>query len=127
MMFDGFENARKALGSEMSGFVGAFGFDEFEDRMCPMCKTHESDIKETGVVGCVNCFKVFRDTISRAAYKIHGRLEHLGRVPQKIVSEAEKEREIQELRVKMQECAAKEDFEGANAYKRKIEQIKGEN
>ena len=90
-MFDGFENARRALGGEMSGFSG-FGFDDqFEDRICPMCKTHESDIKETGIVGCANCFKVFRDTISREAYKIHGRLEHLGRVPQKIVSEAEKE------------------------------------
>jgi len=121
-MFDGFQNAVNSLYQ-----TGDF-MDEsyFEDRVCPRCKTRESDVKETGVLGCANCFKVFRDTISRAAYRIHGRLEHLGKVPQKTVSKAEKEREIAELQKLMRECAEREDYDQANAYKRKIESLKGE-
>ena len=122
-MFDGFVSSESNY-----DFGGKFlgGALEEEDRICPKCKTRESDVKETGTVGCANCYKVFRDTVSRTAYRYHGRLEHLGKVPVKHVSKAEKEREIEELHRLMVECASKEDFEGASAYKRKIESLKGE-
>ena len=121
-MIDGFLTSRGGFGENMDFQAVMNDFEE--DRMCPSCKTHESDIRETGEVGCANCFKVFRDLVSRQAYKIHGRLEHLGKVPVKVVSKAEKQKEIQALREKMQKCVEAEDFEGASIFKRQIESLK---
>ena len=122
-MFDGFSNAVSSLYSSGDLYNNE---NFFEDKVCPKCKTHESDVRETSHVGCAHCYKVFRDTVSRAAYRLHGRLEHFGKVPARRVSKAEKQREIEVLRAQMIEAAKNEDFEAATALKRKIESLKGE-
>ena len=126
-MYDNISNVMGNLGSFDNYNNAGFGGDFFEeDRVCPMCKTHESDVKETNMVGCAHCYKVFRDTVSRIGYRLHGRLEHLGKVPVKRVSRAETEKQIAELKKLMHEAAAREDFEGAQNYKRKLDAILGE-
>lgn len=103
-----------------------FASSFYENKVCPRCKTYESDVRETGVVGCSQCYTEFRDLLSRMAYQHHGRLEHLGKVPQKSLNKAQKQKEIEELRKLMLDCARVENFDQANIYKRKIDQLKGE-
>jgi len=97
-----------------------------EDKVCPKCKTRESDVQETSFVGCAHCYKVFRDTVSRIGYSYHGRLDHLGKVPSKAITKSQKLKEIEELEKLMYESAERQDYEAAQNYKRKIEGLRSE-
>ena len=98
----------------------------FEDKQCPKCKTRLSDLKETSFVGCDNCYRIFNDTVRQMAYRYHGRVEHLGKIPVKQVDRASKLKEIERLEKLKKQYADAEDYEQANAMKRKIEQIRSE-
>lgn len=120
--FDNVVNNLFNLKSEM-----LFGDNNyFEDKQCPKCKTHLSDLKETSFVGCEHCYRVFNDTIRQMAYRYHGRVEHLGKIPVKQVDRASKLKEIERLEKLKKQYADAEDYEQANAMKRKIEQIRSE-
>ena len=97
-----------------------------EDRICPVCKSHESDVTDTSFVGCPNCYKVFRDACSRIAYRYHGRIEHFGRVPSKQITKSQKKKEIEELEKLMYECANRQDYEQAQILKRKVDALRSE-
>ena len=98
----------------------------FRDVECPKCKTRLSDLKETSFVGCAYCYKVFKDTIHDMAYRYHGRVEHLGKIPTKQIDRNAKLKEIEDLEVLKKKYADEEDFEQAGAIKRKIEKLRSE-
>lgn len=98
----------------------------FEDKQCPRCKTRLSDLKETSFVGCEHCYKMFNDAVRQIAYRYHGRVEHLGKVPMRQVDRATKIKEIERLEKLKKQYADNEEYEQANAMKRKIEQLRGE-
>ena len=98
----------------------------FEDIECPKCKTRLSDLQEMSFVGCAHCYKVFHEAVRQMAYRYHGRVEHLGKVPVIQIDRATKMKEIERLEKLKKQYADAEDYDNANLMKRKIEQLKGE-
>ena len=97
-----------------------------EDIECPRCKSRLSDFKDTSFVGCANCYKVFREAVRQMAYRYHGRVEHLGKIPVVQIDRASKLKEIERLEKLKKQYADAEKYEEANAMKRKIEQLRSE-
>lgn len=122
-----FDNAVNSLFGFKNEFDELFsnGY-AFEDVTCPKCKSRLSDVQETMMVGCSYCYKLFKDTIDRMAYRYHGKLGHVGKVPSRAVTRAEKMRELEALENQKKQAAAKEDYELANTLKKKIEQLRSE-
>ena len=103
-------------------FVSTFYDDaEIVDQKCDMCGTTLEGFKKDGKLGCVNCYKVFEDTILPVIKGIHMNMTHTGKRPGEHVAmepdredgaqniEAQKER----LRVQLREAVAVENFEEA--------------
>jgi len=114
--------------NNLFNFKSDIGLDErfYEDIECPKCKTRLSDLKETSFVGCAYCYKVFKDTVTNLAYRYHGRVEHLGKIPTKQIDRASKLKEIEELEALKKKYVQTEDYEQANICKRKIEKLRSE-
>lgn len=64
-------------------FMSAF-YDEEEqtpDYKCSMCGTTLESFKKDGKLGCVNCYKVFEDSILPVIKGIHMNMTHTGKRP----------------------------------------------
>lgn len=97
-----------------------------EDLTCKRCKTRLSDLLETGYVGCADCYKLFETDIVRMLYDFHKAVKHTGKKPERVVSKAIKQQEIDKL-VKMQaEASANEDYILAQSIKEKVEALRRE-
>lgn len=97
-----------------------------EDIECPKCKTRLSDFTDTGFVGCSYCYKVFREAVRQSAFRYHGRVEHLGKVPVVQLDRTQKLKEIEKLEKQKSICVEKEEYDEAKALKKKIDQLRSE-
>lgn len=77
------ESCSKKVEEEQSMANFSDFFWGFERRItkCPECGLSLDEIKRTKYVGCRECYKVFEDSISGLTSSIHGRNEHVGRMP----------------------------------------------
>ena len=68
---EGVFNQQTSLFDEMfSSFSDLLGFEQIENIICPVCKTSLRDFKQTGVLGCPNCYDMFREDISKTIKRI---------------------------------------------------------
>ena len=99
-----------------------------EDRVgpvqCPTCGMHYSAFKETGRLGCPDCYAAFSSKLKPLLRKIHGSTRHVGKAPARYdetnVSPA---RMLQRLHDELQRAVEREDFESAAEIR---DRIKGE-
>lgn len=97
-----------------------------EDIVCPKCKTSLAELRSSLMPGCPYCYKAFRDAVRGIVYRYHGKLEHLGKVPVRQVTKAEKLKEIESLEELKKQAVANEDYSNADALKRKINALRSE-
>ena len=91
------------------------------DLKCKNCGFTYSNFKETGFLGCSQCYSFFRKMLEPLLKKIHGSSKHIGKFPQeKREEKEEKALDIQLLREKLKEAVAKEEFEEAARLRDKI-------
>ncbi len=140
MLEDIFMNGVNGLFSSIMGMP----YDEDErprskERACPNCGMTERQIRETYTFGCDQCYRTFSDLASEFVSKLGG-TAHKGRTPSgykglsgadvTLSNPSEKKREksvaeqIEELERKMKDAAAREDYDGALAYKKQIEELR---
>lgn len=83
------------------------------DLTCPRCGETYAEFQKSGKMGCAECYQAFRTELTPLIMKVQGRVQHAGRRPP--VSEAEQERlkKMKELRTRMENAVAAEDFEEA--------------
>ena len=63
------------------GYADFFWGREEKITKCVVCGTSLSEIKRTRYVGCSECYKIFAKEIDELISLIHGRNEHVGRMP----------------------------------------------
>ena len=87
-----------------------------EERVCPVCGTTFHDFRETGLLGCDNCYKVFDDYLIEYVRGYHGATTHCGMdaTPPPPV-------DVETLYKELKTAVDSEDYIKASALKRKIE------
>ncbi len=106
--------------------------DQDDQPVCSHCGLRYSDFERTGRLGCAGCYQDFQKELGPMLQRIHGSSQHVGRTPahaapaemdtepeQEAIPTAQellKER-IEELRQKMDEAVAVENFEAAAQYR----------
>ena len=96
------------------------------NQVCRYCKTTLQDFLDTGFVGCMRCYDVFKQYAKELALDIHGRPSHVGKVPKVELTKASKKRELEKL-IKEKEIAAREeDYDLAKELKAKIDRLREE-
>ncbi|NLO86852.1 MAG: hypothetical protein GX096_15710 [Clostridiales bacterium] len=86
---------------------------------CTGCGLTYSAFEQNGRLGCAQCYMDFSEQLKPLLQRIHGRTQHAGRVPASFANNPQKQiqKQCDELRQKMDEAVASENFEDAAKYR----------
>ena len=100
--------------------------DYLKADICPKCGLSLIEVQKTGIVGCINCYKVFGNEIKTIIAKKQGTINHIGKIPSKHFSRFKLKEKIAQLEKAKDEAIKIEDFILAESLKNQIEKLKGE-
>lgn len=116
-----------------------FGFGDMpflgmpQQTSCPTCGESLADFRETGLLGCPDCYDTFSDQIIPVLQRSHGNTQHTGETPEAAENEpaatdaeAEKRKQIYDLQEQLAKAVKEEDFEQAAKLRDEIKSLKGE-
>lgn len=134
-----FYNPFLSLDSLLGSF---FGKDKIADSVtrCPVCGASFQEISQSGKVGCAECYRVFHDQLLPSVQRIHGNTCHNGKVPTGMSmqvapqvnltvskeppkEETPEERKVRELKEKLKEAIASQNFEEAAVLRDQIKEL----
>lgn len=92
-------------------------------KTCSLCGKDETNFISDGKVSCPVCYETFAEELSAPIKRIHGNVSHIGRAPFKFRKQNDKEKKLKELRRKLKEAIANEEYENAAIIRDKIREI----
>ena len=93
------------------------------ERKCPTFGMTESELRQTGRVGCPDCYNTFSDILNPYVEKIHGATRHIGAAP---AAEQSKADPIETLRAQLKTAVENEEYEQAARLRDEIRRMEGE-
>jgi len=90
---------------------------------CQGCGLTYAEFRETGRLGCSECYGAFKEQLRPMLRRIHGSNSHAGKSPRSTEGMLEKIREIEDLKVALRQAIEKEDFEKAAEIRDKIKEL----
>lgn len=94
-----------------------------QDKVCPVCGTRYSDFARTGLLGCENCYRVFRAELEPVLRKMHGKTRHEGKVPGSRGEDYALLREYNELTAEKEQAVVEERFEDAAEINKRLREV----
>ena len=119
-MFDSFMPDMKDL---FGGFLGMPIVNSLASPVrCSVCGSSYENIRESGMVGCANCYKTFYRELLPSIKRIHGNTVHTGK---RIGATAQRkpEDEISALKTELQKAIAEQEFERAAGLRDQIKAL----
>jgi len=115
----GLESTPEPVSFPLTNFLAQMGKDPVAesdptDTQCPFCGLTFSDFRETGRLGCPQCYETYAPQLQRLLRRVHGSTQHVGKVylpPDPSASELE--RRLEGLKRKLGRAVDAEDFERA--------------
>ena len=103
-------------------FAPQFRVEEYKPVVCK-CGCTEEDILSTGRFGCSECYKTFSHLVDAYVKKLGGKT-YAGKMPAHVISQNIKvptlDEKINELRMKMNDAAKKQDYVLAKKYQQEL-------
>lgn len=97
-----------------------------EKLKCKKCGFTYDDFKNTGKLGCDECYKTFKTELLSVLKNIQGSTKHNGKIPKKFSLKLH-ESEIENLKIKLKNAIEIEEYEEAARIRDEIKKLKGEN
>ena len=113
------------LGSLVKPAASLLGEAKEPNLKCAKCGLTYEGFQEIGRLGCANCYKTFRGKLIPLLRRIHGNTKHGGKVPSKIGRKLDKERELEKLRLELENAVRKEEYERAAEIRDRIKELEG--
>ncbi len=137
MSSNSFQDAIPNLGGLLSSILGNYFGEQIEleeketkEISCSTCGMTSSEFMKIKKVGCMNCYKVFGETLEKSIKKIQGTTKHKGKRPKTVVAELEKTLEsiskVERLEILLQQAIEKEEFEEAARLRDEIRALRKE-
>ncbi len=95
-------------------------------KTCLQCGLSYNSFKESGRFGCSNCYETFRDDLEPLLQKIQKNTHHTGKAPRRCDGNVVVERNIADLRHRLQEAVSEENFEEAARLRDRIRELEEE-
>ena len=122
-----------AVPSVLSGFVkktppepgeavGGSTVDH-EQSFCGVCGTTLSDLKESGMVGCSNCYRLFAEHLEATVRREPVPVEHLGKIPLRGPENDSLRHEMMRLERMLRELVQHERFEEAAGVRDRLAEL----
>jgi protein arginine kinase activator len=87
---------------------------------CPSCGMQYTAFKDTGRLGCAECYVTFQAKLRPLLRRIHGSTRHTGKHPSADGEAVARTRQMQRLQDELQRAIEREDFERAAALRDQI-------
>ncbi len=94
--------------------------------VCPLCGLRDTELRETGIVGCALCYRTFRGILSGVLRTLHGSEEHRGRMSADYRAKRERQVKLGNLRESIKEAILAERFEEAAALRDEVRRVEAE-
>lgn len=94
-----------------------------EEKLCPVCGTTSSDLRESGLVGCGNCYQVFGEQLEVMVKRDVEMIEHMGKVPLRGPETDSLRHEIMRLERMLRELVAHERYEEAAGVRDRLTEL----
>jgi len=118
-------NANFSIGDLLAGMAeeeGKVDTEEMKQVTCSQCGLSYSQFKQSGRLGCSECYETFIDGLKALLRKIHGSNQHLGKIPSFEVEHVQRKKEIRKLRDDLKKAINAEEFERAAALRDRIQE-----
>jgi protein arginine kinase activator len=96
---------------------------ETKEHFCDVCGTTLTDLKESGLVGCSSCYKVFADYLETLLAGGSEPVEHLGKMPRRGPETDNLRHEILRLQRMLRELVECERFEEAAGVRDRLTEL----
>ena len=94
-----------------------------DQTFCGVCGTTLSDLKESGMVGCPNCYRVFAEHLEATIRREAQPVEHLGKVPLRGPESDTLRHEMMRLERMLRELVEHERFEEAAGVRDRLAEL----
>lgn len=94
-----------------------------KDLKCPRCGITYRTFRSTGKFGCPNDYVVFRAPLQSLLDKIHGAVQHKGKVPSRTGEELVRQQELRSLREDLEDAVRGEAYERAAEIRDRIYEL----
>lgn len=112
--------------AEMVDDVTSTDEDRIGHVQCPTCGMPYSVFKETGRLGCAECYGAFQFQLRPLLRRIHGDTQHRGKVPAGDGEGISVTRQIQRLHDELHRAVEREEFERAAQIRDEIKRLEAE-
>jgi protein arginine kinase activator len=90
---------------------------------CTHCDLSYEDFRQFGRLGCSKCYETFSDSLKDLLRRIHGRNDHVGKVPRSFREKFLTRREIKKLQGQIKKAVENEEFEKAAVMRDQIKRL----
>lgn len=121
-VFDGlFKGTDDLFGGLFAGMMGDTGTKVVsEPKVCPVCGMRFSEFLHGGKIGCGECYNTFSTSLNSTVKRIHGNVEHCGKVPEGKQSEISDKKKIESLKASLKDAIEKQEYEMAAKFRDEI-------
>jgi protein arginine kinase activator len=91
-----------------------------ETLKCTNCGMEYEEFLKSSRVGCAQCYQAFQEKLDPIIKRLHGNVEHHGKVPVRVSSKINIPNEIDKLKQLLDECVKKEEYEEAAKIRDRI-------
>ena len=103
------------------------GTSNTDPLQCSKCNMTYSKFAKTGRFGCSSCYETFTEQLQPMLKRLHGgHTSHNGKIPNRIGGNIHLKKELDELKLKLQECIQQEEFEQAAELRDKIRSLENQ-
>jgi len=96
-----------------------------QNKKCPQCGSTYNNFKQNGRLGCNVCYDTFSDMLLPLIRRIQGNTIHGGKVPKRCGASIILRKEVKDLKYKLQQLVAQEEFEEAANIRDEIKKLEG--
>lgn len=93
---------------------------------CPSCGQTYEAFKQTGFLGCAQCYQAFREPLEIMLKRVHGHAQHCGRVPGGQAGGVSIKLNIDHLKQQLGRAIAEEEYEEAARLRDQIRSLKSQ-
>lgn len=110
-------NTNFTFGDILAGLINSnsvpLKIDVVQDTKCNICGLSYTKFKETGRFGCSNCYTVFGERLNPLFKRVHGNINHTGKIPERAGSRIKSIRLLDKLKNELSEAIKHEEYEKA--------------
>jgi len=111
-----------------SGFMGANNSmpcvpSISKEAVCSKCGMSYDEFQKAGKLGCSNCYEAYGDRLKPILKRLHGNMEHSGKIPVRISKVLKTSKEIEELKELLSKFVQNEEYEKAAEIRDRIKAI----